>query len=158
MGTHLHPALTCDIRLKPRTTSHISQARISASRLLVAEKPRPESGILHMDVADDNEPHNWCANTRAAAERPRQYLSGAQGPLGVAVGDYVGHIGPFSRDLSSIQERRRAQERSDLVRERNTKRADKIFHGACESPEQTTPRSYDQNARAQECVVTMEGA
>lgn len=90
------------------TTSHIGQARISASRLLAAEKSRLESEILHVDVAVDNEPHNRCANTRAAAERPRQYLFGAQGRLGVAVGDYVGHAGPLSRNFSSIQERRRA--------------------------------------------------
>lgn len=114
---------------------HICQARISASRLLAAEKSRPESEILHVDVAVDNEFHNRCANIRD-----------------------VGHIGPFSRDLSSIQERGRAPEGSDLVRESNAKRAGRIFRGACKSPEQTAPRSYDQHARAQECVVTVEGA
>lgn len=39
MGTHLHPALTCYLRLQPSTISHIGQARISAIRLFVAQKP-----------------------------------------------------------------------------------------------------------------------
>lgn len=83
------------LRLRPRATSHIGQARISASRLLAAEKSQLESEILHMDVAVNNEPHNKSASTRAAAGRPRQYLFGAQGWLGVILDRYLAIFQPF---------------------------------------------------------------
>lgn len=68
-----------------------------------------------MDVAFNDEPRG-CANALAAVERPRQYILGAQGPLDVAVGDYVGHIGPLPHNLQGIQAGRRAREGSDFVR------------------------------------------
>lgn len=112
-----------------------------------------------MNVADDNETHDRCASTRAAAGRPRQHLSARKDRWALPL-ETMRVI--LDRFLAIFQAFKRGNEVKRVaiwyIQERNAKRADKIYHGACESPEQTAPRSYDQHARAQECVVTMEGA